>query len=63
MKMSTKIDGGEILSHYITPIVDNDKAEDLFMKGIIGSVELYDRLLKLDNFNISGIKQKKTMNY
>ena len=43
MKMSRKIDGGEILSHYITPIVDNDKAEDLFMKGITGSVILYNK--------------------
>ena len=63
MKMNERIDGGEILMHYLCPITYSDKAEDLFMKGIIGAVKIYQEFLDNYSLEISGITQKKSFKY
>ena len=45
MRMSEKIDGGDILMHYLPEINYNDNPGSLFVKGIIGAVEMYTYLL------------------
>lgn len=45
MVMNEVIDGGDILSYYLTPIDSADTAASLFCKGIIGCVELYTDFL------------------
>ena len=57
LMIMNEIDGGDILMHFLTSINDEDRAEDLFMKGIIGSVSLFQRLWII--FDYEGyIKQK-----
>jgi len=63
MKMNERIDGGEILAHYFCSIEKDDFASDLFMKGILGSVMLYNSLLTNLHKEISGIKQHKSLRY
>lgn len=64
MKMNEKIDGGAILSHYLVPISKDDKASDLFLKGIIGAVKLYkDALNNLDKLNSAGVVQERSFKY
>ena len=63
MKMNERIDGGEVLMHYLTPINSEDKAEDLFMKGIKGAVKCYQKLLDNYEYNLTGIEQKKSFKY
>lgn len=61
MKMNERIDSGNILMHYLCPINRNDSASDLFMKGIKGSVKLYDEVLKkFEKQSLKGIKQKRS---
>lgn len=63
MKMNERIDGGEILMHYICPIVNDDTAADLFMKGIIGAVKVYKEFFKMATTNVNGVIQKKSFKY
>ena len=63
MKMNERIDGGEILMHYLCPIEGSDKAEDLFMKGIIGAVKTYKEFFEMNDFEIKGIVQKRSFKY
>ena len=65
MVMNERIDGGEILSHYLVPLESNDSASQVFMKNIIGAVKLYSDAinLALQGQNLKGIKQKRTFKY
>lgn len=45
MTMNERIDGGDILAHYLTPIEPNDNSALLFLKGIKGAVKLYSLVL------------------
>ena len=45
MRMSTVVDGGDILAHYLPAVAAGDDPVDLFMKAMIGGVELYNRFL------------------
>ncbi|CCN70629.1 formyltransferase family protein [Vibrio nigripulchritudo] len=45
MLMNNKIDGGDILGHYLPSIEPGDWPGRLFTKGILGSFILYDRFL------------------
>ena len=64
MKMNCRIDGGSIISHYLTPIDIDDSPSDLFFKGIIGSVKLYTIALKNLHFlKEYGIDQNKSFKY
>ena len=64
MKMNYKIDGGSIISHYLTPIALNDSVADLFFKGIIGSVKLYSIALNnINELDECGINQNKSFKY
>lgn len=65
MYMNERIDGGNILSHYLVPIETNDIAADLFMKNIKGSVKLYAEAIKriLNGSNLIGIPQKRSFKY
>ena len=45
MTMNERIDGGDILAHYLTPIEANDNSSSLFLKGIEGAVKLYSLVL------------------
>ena len=46
MKMNERIDGGDIISHFLPTITKNDNASSLFMKLIDGAVELYTRAIE-----------------
>ena len=66
MIMSPKIDHGNILSHYLTPISLKDKRYDLYMKTIKGSVKLYQHFLNKTESSKSfpkGVKQMHEFNY
>ncbi|MBI64670.1 MAG: hypothetical protein CMG64_00010 [Candidatus Marinimicrobia bacterium] len=63
MKMNERIDGGEILMHFFPSIRDDDRAEDLFMKSIIGSIKLYQTFIDMNTYNVDGIIQKKSFKY
>jgi folate-dependent phosphoribosylglycinamide formyltransferase PurN len=65
MKMNERIDGGDIISHYLPEITENDNAGTLFMKGIIGAVELVKNEIKNyeKNIHFEGIKQNKSFKY
>jgi len=65
MYITERIDGGAILSHYLTPIDKKDNAASLFMKGIIGSVKLYSQFIDyIDNNKApQGVIQERTFKY
>lgn len=63
MKMNVKIDGGDILAHYLCPIDKEDTAADLFMKGIIGAVKLYNKILNKLNTDESIFKIKQERSF
>lgn len=65
MYINERIDGGNVISHYLVPIEIGDTASDLFMKNIIGSVKLYvDALKQIGNGIMPiGIPQKKSIRY
>lgn len=65
MKMSERIDGGEILSHFLPSIAPKDTAADLFCKSIIGSVTLINCFLSYlgENDGYHSIKQKRSFRY
>ncbi len=66
MVMNERIDGGDILGHYLTPIREEDTASSLFLKGIFGAVKLY--MLALDRIKETqvrpkGFAQKRSFRY
>ena len=63
MIMNERIDGGDILMHFLTSINNDDRAEDLFMKGIIGSVSLFQRFIDNDFDHKGCVKQKKSFRF
>jgi len=63
MKMNKRIDGGEILMHYLCAISSQDKAVDLYMKSIMGAVKTYHQFLNNNNIDISGINQKRSFRF
>ena len=63
MKMNERIDGGEILSHYLVPIDETDTPSTLYMKNFQGCLKLYTEYLNFGNFAEEGIPQKKSFKY
>ena len=65
MAINEKIDGGNILAHYLPSINEKDTATSLFMKGIVGSVKLYYVILIsiIKNKQILGLPQGKPLKY
>lgn len=65
MYITERIDGGAILSHYLTPIEVGDNAASLFQKGIIGAVKVYNQILtELENGNRpKGVIQQRSLHY
>ena len=66
MSMNERIDGGDILAHYLTPVNHNDEAPLLFLKGIKGSVKIYSQILEYIKRNKvlpSGFKQMRSVKY
>jgi hypothetical protein len=64
MRMNERIDGGNILMHYLTPIDNSSTPGRLFIEGIKGAVELYKIFLNnLNNYDIEGVRQKDCFHY
>lgn len=66
MNINERIDGGNILAHYLTPITDNDDSSKLFLKGIIGSVKLYICVIEYiikNKIKPKGDTQQRTFRY
>lgn len=65
MKMNERIDGGDILAHYLPSIEPNDTADTLFCKGIIGGVNTIVEYVTFvaQNFAVDGCAQKRTFLY
>lgn len=67
MLMTSRIDGGPILGHYLPGIEKTDSPRSLFMKNIIGGIELYvdfltsDASQKINSLEL--VKQKIPMHY
>lgn len=65
MHMNEKIDGGNILAHFLPVISSNDNVATLFMKGINGAVDLVIDFI--DEFHFGnkseGIKQERSFKY
>ena len=65
MYITERIDAGPIISHYLPPIGEDDDSSTLFMKNIMGAVELYDRAL--DAFSNGkkprGIRQPRSIRH
>ena len=45
MKMSSAVDGGDMLAHYLPAVEADDTPGSLFMKSIAGGVSMYNRVL------------------
>ena len=64
MKMSEKIDGGDILLHYLIPINEKSTPGEIFVQGIIGSVKLYKIALnKISSNMYKGVPQSTSYKY
>lgn len=65
MNMNEKVDGGSIISQFLPEITVHDNASSLFMKSIIGSVQLYKITLnKLENKSfVHGLDQGRSIRY
>jgi len=65
MYITERIDGGGILSHFLPEITPKDNAATLFMKGIIGTVKLYEDFLNhiKDNEMPEGVVQQRSFKY
>jgi folate-dependent phosphoribosylglycinamide formyltransferase PurN len=65
MYITERIDGGGILSHFLPEIKPDDNAAILFMKGIIGTVKLYEDFLNYikDNDLPKGVVQQRSFKY
>lgn len=65
MKMNERIDGGDILAHYLPSIDINDTAAALFCKGIIGGVNAIVEYVNFVEHNggVTGISQDRTFFY
>lgn len=56
MLMNTKVDGGDVLSHYLPEIISGDTPSTIFTKCIRGSFILYDNFLEGQDNQIHEIK-------
>lgn len=65
MYISTRVDGGGILSHFFPRIQSSDNAASLFMKGIKGAVILYSEFIEYiqDHELPNGVVQEKSFKY
>lgn len=65
MKMTSRIDGGDIIAHYLPSINENDNASSLFMKTIIGSTKLYtEAISKIEDKNpLPMVRQERSIRY
>ena len=62
MKMNERIDGGEILSHYLVPIDETDTPSTLYMKNFQGRLKLYTEYLNSRNFDKEVFLKRKALN-
>jgi folate-dependent phosphoribosylglycinamide formyltransferase PurN len=62
MKMNERIDGGDILAHYLPSIDINDTADTLFCKGIVGGVNsIIECINYIQKYGlVKGIPQNRT---
>ena len=65
MHMNEKIDGGKVIAHHLPSIEEGDTAASLFMKGIIGAVDMLDSAISALESNdlFSGIPQERSFKY
>jgi len=65
MKMNEKIDGGDILAHYLPSIEENDDPATLFFKTMLGGVKLLRHFLGdlRDGRTFCSIKQRRPLFY
>ena len=65
MKMNERIDGGDILAHFLPDIHPEDKAHSLFFKGIAGGVNAMIKIVDdAEKFGIpTGIPQQRTVKF
>ena len=65
MRMNERVDGGDIISHYLPEITSEDDASTLFCKGIKGGIELIlDEIENINNGTPSvGIIQSRSFKY
>ena len=65
MVMNERIDGGQILSYYMTQIEETDTAATLFIKGIEGAIKLYNDFLDYysKEKNYHSVKQERSLHY
>jgi|GEM_PF-3383498 len=65
MKMNERIDGGNVISHYLPSIESGDNAAKLFLKGIKGAVQMVKK--EIENYRrdiqFKGIHQKRSIKY
>lgn len=65
MYLEEKIDGGQIIAHYLPSIKSHDDATSLFMKNIIGAVKLYDYVLRMlaSGKKPHGVRQGRSLRF
>ena len=66
MYMNERIDGGRILSHYLPEIKEDDKAADLFLKGIKGAAKVYKSFFQYvteNDIQPEGVKQQRSVKF
>jgi len=65
MRMNERIDGGNIISHYLPEITSKDDVSTLFCKGINGGIQLIlDEIKNINNGDVfSGIRQNRCFKY
>lgn len=66
MYMNERIDGGRILSHYLPEIKEDDKAADLFLKGIKGAAKAYKSFFQYvteNDVQPEGVKQQRSVKF
>jgi len=65
MKMSSVVDGGSILGHFLPTVESGDTPASLFMKTTVGATTLYDRILSAlaGNTRLSTVPQPRPLFY
>jgi methionyl-tRNA formyltransferase len=66
MRMSTDVDGGDVLGHYLPAVVAGDSPESLFAKTVQGAALMYCRILEqlgAGRNEVEGIPQPRPLFY
>lgn len=65
MHMNERVDGGRVIAHHLPSIEAHDTAGTLFMKGIMGAVDLLgEAISRLENGDLfAGIPQQRSFKY